>query len=160
MDQRLIARNQPAQRHYVRRDFSGVEGVQPRVRRASRRRRPGVEIVRIPEGTIEIKLSGLVEAAERRVRRWRAAALVILLGLVVGISVAVVVLTLRWDYQRGRALQLARSDLEMTQVRARCWEALARYSPKGPQDVIPDASRSEWVRQCVATELSRLNPKQ
>ena len=35
------------------------------------RRRPGVEIVRHPEGPIEIKLSGLVGALEQRTRRWR-----------------------------------------------------------------------------------------
>ena len=123
------------------------------------RRRPSVEIVRHPEGPIEIKLSGLVGAAERQVRRWRMAVGVLLVGLVAGASVAVGVLALRWDYQRGQTLQLLRGDLEVTQARARCWEALARYLPESPKDVIPDAKRGEWVRQCMATELARLSPK-
>jgi hypothetical protein len=124
-----------------------------------RRRRPSVEIVRHPEGPVEIKLSGLVESAERRVRRWRLAALVVLVGVVVGASAAVAVIALRWDYQRGRDLQVLRADLEFTQARARCWEALARYLPTNPSDVIPDVNRSEWVKRCVANELARLNPK-
>lgn len=120
---------------------------------------PGVEIVRYPEGPIEIKLSGLVAAAELRVRRWRAAALVLLVSIVVGVSVAVAVLALRWDYQHRRTLRLLQADLQVAQVRARCWEALARYSPESPQHVIPDAKRGEWVRQCVTTELARFSPK-
>jgi hypothetical protein len=85
--------------------------------------------------------------------------LVLLAGLVVAASTAVAVLALRWDYQRGGTLQVLRSDLEVAQARARCWEALARYLPESPKDVIPDAGRGEWVRQCVAVELTRLNPK-
>ena len=123
------------------------------------RRRPSVEIVRHPEGPIEIKLSGLVETLERRIRGWRIAMFVLLAGLVVAASTAVSVLALRWDYQRGQTLQVFRADLEVAQARARCWEALARYLPEGPKDVIPDAGRSEWVGQCVAVELTRLNPK-
>ncbi len=123
------------------------------------RRRPGVEIVRHPEGPIEIKLSGLVGALEQRTRRWRAVALFLVVGLVLGASVAVAALALRWDYQRGGTLQLLRWELEVAQVRARCWEALARYLPESPKDVILDAKRSDWVRQCVATELARVNPK-
>ncbi len=123
------------------------------------RRRPSVEIVRHPEGPIEIKLSGPVVTLERRIRRWRVAMLVVLLGLVAGVSAAAAVLALRWDYQRGQTLQLLRADLEAAQARARCWEGLARYLPESPKDVIPDASRSEWIRQCVAIELTRLNPK-
>lgn len=130
----------------------------PRLRPLSRGR-PGIEIVRHPEGPIEIKLSGLVEAAERRMRRWRAAVLVLLIGLTVAASLAAAVLALRWDYQRGQTLQLLRADLEVARARARCWEALARYLPESPKDVIPDARRSEWVRQCVATELARFSPK-
>ena len=122
-------------------------------------RRPSVDIVRHPEGPIEIKLSGLVEAAGRRARRWRMAVVVLLIGLVVGAFAAAAVLALRWDYQRGQTLQLLRADLEAAQARARCWEGLARYLPESPKDVIPDASRSEWIRQCVAIELTRLNPK-
>ena len=106
------------------------------------RRRPSVEIVRHPEGPIEIKLSGLVETLERRIWRWRVAMLVVLVGLVAGVSVAVAVLALRWDYQRGQTLQLLRSDLEVAQARARCWEALARYLPESPKDMIPEAGRS------------------
>ena len=83
----------------------------------------------------------------------------VLVGLAVGASVAVAVLAMRWDYQRGRVLQLLGADLEIAQARARCWEALARYLPESPQDVIPDVRRSEWVRQCVATELGRFNLK-
>ena len=123
------------------------------------RRRPNVEIIRHPGGPIEIKLSGLVDALERRMRRWRAAALVLLIGLAVAASVAVVVLALRWDYQRGQTLQLLRADLEIAQARARCWEALARYLPESPKDVIPDARRREWVEQCMATELARFQAK-
>ena len=69
------------------------------------------------------------------------------------------VLALRWDHQRGQTLQLLRADLELARARARCWEALARYLPESPNNVIPDARRSEWVRQCMATELARLNPR-
>ena len=123
------------------------------------RRRPSVEIVRHPEGLIEIKLSGLVETLERRIRRWRVAMLVVLAALVVGASAAVAVLTLRWDYQRGQTFQLLRADLEVAQARARCWEALARHLPEDPKDVIPGARRDEWVRQCVTSDLARLNPK-
>lgn len=130
----------------------------PRLRPLSRGR-PGIEIVRHPEGPIEIKLSGLVEAAERRVRRWRMAVLVLLVGLVVGAALIVAVLALRWDYQRGWTLQLLRADVELARARARCWEALARYLPESPKDVIPDARRSEWVEQCMATELARFQPK-
>lgn len=122
-------------------------------------RRPSVEILRHPDGPLEIRLSGLVGAAERQLRRWRVAVLVLLVGLVVGASLAVAALALRWDYHRGQPLQMLRADLEVAQARARCWEALARYLPESPKDVIPDAKRSEWVRQCVATELARLNPK-
>lgn len=124
-----------------------------------RRRRPSVEIVRHPEGPIEIKLSGLVEAADRRMRRWRMAVVVLLIGLLVGASSVAAILALRWDYQRGQTLQLLRSDLQVAQARARCWEGLVRYLPETPKDVIPDSKRSEWVRQCVAAELARLNPK-
>lgn len=123
------------------------------------RGRPSVEIVRHSEGPIEIQLSGLVGALERRMRRWRAAALVVLIGLTVAASLAVAVLALRWDYQRGQTLQLLRADGELAQARARCWEALARYLPESPNDLIPDSKRSEWVRQCVATELARFQPK-
>ena len=123
------------------------------------RGRAGIEIVRHPEGPIEIKLSGLVETLERRARRWRAAVLVLLVGLVVGAALVVAILTLRWDYQRAWTLQLLRADVELAQARARCWEALARYLPESPKDVIPDARRREWVEQCVATELARFQPK-
>lgn len=123
------------------------------------RRRPSVEIVRHPDGPIEIQLSGLVDALERRARRWRAAVLVLLIGLTVAASLAVAVLALRWDYQRARTLQLLRADVEVARARARCWEALAGYLPESPKDVIPDSRRGGWVRLCVATELTRLNPK-
>ena len=131
----------------------------PRLLR-SPRRRPSVEIVRHPEGPVEIKLSGLVETLERRVRRWRTAVVVLLVGLVAGASLAVAALALRWDYQRGQTLQLLRTDVELARARARCWEALARYLPESPKDVIPDSKRGEWVRLCLATELARFNPRQ
>jgi len=123
------------------------------------RGRAGLEIVRHPDGPIEIKVSGLIEAAERRLQRWRAAFWFSLVGIVLGGSVAIAVLALRWDYQRGQTLQFLRADVETAQARARCWEALARYLPESPNDVIPDSKRSEWVRQCVATELARFQPK-
>ena len=121
--------------------------------------RPSVEVVRHRDGPIEIKLSGLVDALDQQMRRWRAVALTTLVGLCVAGSVAVAVLALQWDYQRGRTLQVLRADLEVAQARARCWDALARYAPQSPQDVILPARRSEWVRQCVATELARLSSK-
>lgn len=117
----------------------------------------GVEIVRHGEGPIEVKLSGLVGAAERRTRRWRAATFVLLVGLVVGASFSVAGLALRWDYERGRTVQLLRVDLEVARARARCWEALPRHWPRSPKDVIVDAKRTEWVRRCVTAELTRLN---
>lgn len=120
---------------------------------------PAVEIIRHSEGPIEVKLSGLVKGTERRVRRWRMATLVLLVGLVVGASFAVAALALRWDYQRGRTVQLLHMDLETAQARARCWEAVPRHWPKSPEDVIRDAKRTDWVRRCVSTELARLNSK-
>ncbi|MBI3029705.1 MAG: hypothetical protein HYY64_09360 [Candidatus Rokubacteria bacterium] len=123
------------------------------------RRRPGIEIVRHPDGPIEIQVSGLMEAAERRLQRWRAAFWLSLVGIVLAASAAIAVLALRWDYQRGQALQLLRADVEVARARARCWEALARYLPESPKDVIPDANRGEWVNQCMAVELARFNPK-
>jgi hypothetical protein len=122
-------------------------------------RRPDVEILRHPDGPIEIQLSGLVGTLERRIWRWRVAMLVLLVSLFAGASFAVAALALRWDYQRGQTLPLLRADVEIAQARARCWEALARYLPESPKDVIPDARRSGWVRQCVTTELARFTPK-
>ena len=48
------------------------------------RGRAGLEIVRHPDGPIEIQLSGLVDALERRARRWRAAFWFSLVGIVLG----------------------------------------------------------------------------
>ena len=121
--------------------------------------RPSVEVVRHRDGPIEIKLSGLVDALDQGMRRWRAVALTTLVGLCVAASLAVTVLVLRWDYQRGRTLQVLRADLEVAEARARCWDALAQYAPPSLQDVVPPTRRSEWVLQCVATELARVNPK-
>ena len=157
MDERLIVRapNQRDSRRHARQGFSGTEGVQV----LGERRRGSVEVVRHPEGAIEIKLSGLVGALEGRARRWRVATLAVLVGLVVAVSLGIAVSALRWDYQRGRDLHVLRADLALAQTRARCWEALARHAPKSPEDVIPNARRSEWVRQCVATEMERLSPR-
>lgn len=91
---------------------------------------------------MEIQLSGLVGALERRARQWRAVALVIVVGVLAAASLALAVFALRWDYERGRTVQLLRNDLEVAQTRARCWEALARYAPKSPADVIPAANKS------------------
>lgn len=123
------------------------------------RPRPSIEIVRRPEGAVEIKLSGLVGGLERRIWQWQAVALGLVLSLVLGASVALAMYALRWDYEHGRTVALLRSDLEVARVRARCWEAVARYAPKSPEDVISEAGKSEWVKQCVAAELARLNPR-
>jgi hypothetical protein len=146
------------------RSLSSIQPVRRELFRSHPRpERPGggrghVEIVRHPEGPVEIKLSGLIEAAEGRVRRWRSIALAMLVGLVVTASLAVAALALRWDYQRGRTVQLLQNDLQVARVVARCWETLARHAPKNPQEVIPGPARGDWVRRCVATELARVNP--
>ncbi len=140
-----------ASRRLERHRISGTH-----LRRSSR---PSVEIVRHAEGPVEIKLSGLVDAAEQRVRRWRAIVVTMLIGLFLGAAGAVVILALRWDYERGRTLQLLRSDLEVSRLRERCWEALARRAPRSPEDIVPDSRRESWVGQCLATEMARLNAK-
>lgn len=124
------------------------------------RARPGaVEIVRHANGPVEVKVSGLVDTAERRIRQWQGVAASLFLVMVVGASLAVVVVALRWDFERARTVQVLQADLQMARARERCWEALARFSPRGADDVIIPAKRDGWVARCLATELQRVNVK-
>jgi len=47
----------------------------------------------------------------------------------------------------------------MAQARERCWEALARYTPRTADDVIAPGKRDAWIGRCLNTELSRVNAK-
>jgi len=131
----------------------------PRAGRPLERPRPAVEIVRHAGGPVEVKVSGLVDAAERRIRQWQGVAAMLFLIMVVGAALAVVVVALRWDVARGRAVQVLQADLETARAREKCWEALARYTPRGPDDVIIPARRDAWVARCLSTELARVNGK-
>ena len=121
--------------------------------------RAAVEIVRHADGPLEVKVSGLVESAERRIRQWQGVAAALFLVMVVGLALAVVVVALRWDYERARSVQMLQADLEIARAREKCWEALARYTPRGADDVITPARRDQWVARCLSTELSRVNGK-
>jgi hypothetical protein len=118
-----------------------------------------VEIVRHADGPVEVKVSGLVDTAERRIRQWQGVAAALFLIMVVGAALAVVVVALRWDYERGRSVQVLQADLQMARVRERCWEALARYTPRAAEDVITPAKRDAWVARCLSAELGRVNGK-
>jgi hypothetical protein len=121
--------------------------------------RSAVEIVRHANGPVEVKVSGLVETAERRIRQWQGVAASLFLIMVVGAALAIVVVALRWDYERGRAVAVLQADLQMARARERCWEALARYTPRGADDVVTPARRDAWVARCLSTELQRVNQR-
>ena len=125
--------------------------------RGARRREGGM--VRQPDGPGEVSVSGLVDAAERRIRQWQGVAAVLFLLMVVGAALAVVLVAVRWDAERGRTVRMLRADLQVAQVRERCWEALARHIPRSADDVIAPARRDAWVARCLATELGRVNAK-
>ena len=76
-----------------------------------------VEIVRHVNGPVEVKVSGLVDGAERRIRQWQGVAASLFLIMVVGAALAIVVVALRWDYERGRAMQVLQTDLQMARAR-------------------------------------------
>jgi hypothetical protein len=118
-----------------------------------------VEVVRHANGPVEVKVSGLVDAAERRIRQWQGVAAALFLFMVVGAALAVVVVALRWDYERARSVQVLRADLQLAQARERCWEALARFTPRGADDVIAPGRRDAWVARCLGTELGRVTGK-
>ena len=65
----------------------------------------------------------------------------------------------RWDIERGRTVRVLQADLQMAQARERCWEALARYTPRTADDVIAPGKRDAWIGRCLNTELSRVNAK-
>jgi hypothetical protein len=119
--------------------------------------RRAVEIVRHPDGPVEVRLSGLVDAAERRIRQWQGVAALLFLVMVVGIALAVVVVAVRWDAERSRTVRMLQADLQTAQARERCWEALARFTPRSTDDVIAPARRDAWVARCLTSELSRVN---
>ena len=121
--------------------------------------RGAVEIVRHANGPVEVKVSGLVDAAERRIRQWQGVAALLFLIMVVGAALAVVVVAVRWDAERGRTVRMLQTDLQTAQARERCWEALARYTPRSADDVIPAARRDAWVARCLVTELGRVNAR-
>lgn len=121
--------------------------------------RRAVEIVRHAGGSVEVKISGLVDAAERRIRQWQGVAAVLFLLMVVGAALAVVVVAVRWDIERSRTVRVLQTDLQMAQARERCWEALARYTPRTTDDVIAPGKRDAWVARCLTTELTRVNAK-
>ena len=125
----------------------------------SRSRRRGVEIVRHAGGPVEVKISGLVDAAERRIRQWQGVAAFLFLLMVVGAALAVVVVALRWDAERSRTVRVLQADLQMAQARERCWEALVRFTPRTADDVVTPAKRDAWVARCLNTELTRINAK-
>jgi len=122
-------------------------------------RRGAVEIVRHAGGPVEVKISGLVDAAERRIRHWQGVAAVLFLIMVVGAALAVVAVAVRWDAERGRTVRMLQADLQMAQARERCWEALASYTPRSADDVIAPARRDAWVARCLTTERGRVNAK-
>jgi hypothetical protein len=124
-----------------------------------RPRRGAVEVVRHAGGSVEVKISGLVDAAERRIRQWQGVAAVLFLIMVVGAALAVVVVAVRWDIERGRTVRVLQADLQMAQARERCWEALARFTPRTTDDVIAPGKRDAWVARCLSTELTRVNAK-
>ena len=121
----------------------------------TRPRRREVEIVRHVGGPVEVRVSGLVDAAERRIRRWQGIAALLFVLMVVGTALAVVVTAVRWDADRGRVLRMLQADLHTAQARERCWEALARHIPRSAEDVIVPARRDAWVARCLTTELAR-----
>ena len=132
----------------------------PRRGLVSRPGRPdAVEIVRHVNGPVEVKVSGLIDAAERRIRQWQGVAASLFLVMVVGAALAIVVVALRWDYERGRAMQVLQTDLQMARARERCWEALARFTPRTADDVITPTRRDGWVARCTSAELERVNAK-
>ena len=141
-------------------------GLAPRALHGRPRRglieRPGssaVEIVRHADGPVEVRVSGLIDSAERRIRQWQGVAASLFLIMVVGAALAIVVVALRWDYERGRAMQVLQTDLQMARARERCWEALARFTPRTADDVITPAKRDGWVARCTGAELERVNPR-
>ncbi|HZP35946.1 MAG TPA: hypothetical protein VFE48_05560 [Methylomirabilota bacterium] len=134
-----------------------LRGTRARRGLVTRPPRGAVEIVRHPDGPLEVKVSGLVDSAERRLRQWQGVAALLFILMVVGAALAVVVVALRWDYERARAVKVLQADLETARARERCWEALVRYTPRGPDDVITPARRDGWIARCLTTELSRVN---
>jgi hypothetical protein len=124
-----------------------------------RPRRREVEIIRHAGGPVEVKISGLVDAAERRIRQWQGVAAFLFLLMVVGAALAVVVVAVRWDIERSRTVRVLQADLQMAQARERCWEALARFTPRTPDDVVAPAKRDAWVARCLTSELTRVNTK-
>lgn len=118
-----------------------------------------VEIVRHANGPVEVKVSGLIDSAERRIRQWQGVAAILFIVMVVGAALAVVVVALRWDFERGRAVRVLQADLEIARARERCWEALVRYTPRGADDVITPARRDGWIARCLTTELGRVSTR-
>jgi hypothetical protein len=47
----------------------------------------------------------------------------------------------------------------MARARERCWEALARFTPRTADDVVTPAKRDAWVARCTSTELDRVSAK-
>ena len=70
-----------------------------------------------------------------------------------------VVVAVRWDIERSRTVRVLQADLQMAQARERCWEALARFTPRTPDDVVAPAKRDAWVARCLTSELTRANTK-
>ncbi len=136
-----------------------LRGTRPRRGLVTRPSRSAVEIVRHPDGPLEVKVSGLVDSAERRLRQWQGVAALLFILMVVGAALAVVVVALRWDYERARAVKVLQADLEMARARERCWEALVRYTPRAPDDVITPSRRDGWIARCLTTELGRVNTR-
>ena len=131
----------------------------PQPRLLTRPRRRAVEIVRHAHGPVEVKVSGLVDAAERRIRQWQGVAAVLFLIMVVGAALSVVVAAVRWDAERARTVRMLQADLQVARARELCWEALARYTPRSADDVIAPARRDAWVARCLTTELGRVNAR-
>lgn len=116
-----------------------------------------IELIRSADGPVEIRLAGLVTAAEQRIRRWRAAVYWGLLLLTMVLAGMVSILALRWDALSHREILLLQADQQYLRVEKHCWRMVALHAPTGIAEIIPLAQREMTVRQCVLRELQRGN---
>jgi MOSC domain-containing protein YiiM len=56
-------------------------------------------------------------------------------------------------------VRVLQADLEVARARERCWEALARYTPRAADDVITPARRDGWIARCLTAELGRVSAR-
>src|SRR5258707_15866164 len=79
--------------------------------------RGAVEIVRHADGPLEVKVSGLIDSAERRIRRWQGVAAMTFSVMVVGAAAPVAVVALRGEYERGRGVPGLPAELRLPRAR-------------------------------------------